>query len=153
MEFDLFMKSVINSITIINNDIEKLHSHKMNNNCQVLNHLRREVKILENKIDLFRQCDDLNNTNSQPKIYANQMQPPQERIFTLEELSQYNGRNGNPAYVAVNGVVYDVSNVPAWAFPTHFGLSAGNDLTTEFELCHGSAIVLERLPVVGILLQ
>ena len=25
--------------------------------------------------------------------------------FTIEELSKYNGRNGNPAYVAIDGIV------------------------------------------------
>jgi Predicted heme/steroid binding protein len=29
--------------------------------------------------------------------------------FTLEELKQYNGENGQPAYVAIDGIVYDVS--------------------------------------------
>lgn len=32
--------------------------------------------------------------------------------FTLEELKKYNGKNGNPAYIAVNGKVYDVTNNP-----------------------------------------
>ena len=77
---------------------------------------------------------------------------PSERVFTLEELAQYNGKNGNPAYVAVNGIVYDVTDVPAWEFLEHFGVSAGNDLTTEFELCHGSPLILESLPVMGTLL-
>lgn len=29
--------------------------------------------------------------------------------FTREELAQYDGKNGNPAYVAYKGKVYDVS--------------------------------------------
>ncbi len=36
------------------------------------------------------------------------------KTFTLEELKQFNGQNGQPAYVAVDGVVYDVSNVGPW---------------------------------------
>ena len=36
-----------------------------------------------------------------------------EKIFTKNELAQYNGQNGQPAYVAVQGVVYDVSGKAA----------------------------------------
>ncbi|MCT6807216.1 MAG: steroid-binding protein, partial [Bombilactobacillus sp.] len=28
--------------------------------------------------------------------------------FTKESLAKYDGKNGNPAYVAINGDVYDV---------------------------------------------
>jgi hypothetical protein len=37
-----------------------------------------------------------------------------EEAFTLEELATYNGQNGQPAYIAVEGVVYDVSNSSRW---------------------------------------
>ena len=70
--------------------------------------------------------------------------------FTLNELAQYDGSMGKPAYVAVNGIVYDVSNVPAWGGGTHFGLQSGKDLTTEFQNCH-SIEKLQKLPQVGIL--
>lgn len=74
----------------------------------------------------------------------------QARAFTLGELAQYNGSNGKPAYVAVNGIVYDVSNVPPWGGGTHFGLQAGKDLTDEFQNCH-SMEKLQKLPKVGML--
>ena len=32
--------------------------------------------------------------------------------LTLDQLKQYDGKNGNPAYVAVDGVIYDMTNVP-----------------------------------------
>ena len=38
----------------------------------------------------------------------------EEKIFTEKELGKYDGQNGNPAYVAIDGVVYDVTNVSAW---------------------------------------
>lgn len=75
----------------------------------------------------------------------------QTKEFTLSELAQYNGTMGKPSYVAVNGIVYDVSNKTPWAKGTHFGLTAGNDLTAQFESCHGVASVLATLPKVGIL--
>ena len=49
--------------------------------------------------------------------------------LTLDQLKQYDGKNGNPAYVAVDGVIYDVTNVPQWKNGEHNGYSAGNDLT------------------------
>ena len=75
----------------------------------------------------------------------------QTKEFTLSELAQYNGTMGKPAYVAVNGVIYDLSNVPPWKGGTHFGLTAGKDLTTEFGSCHGLESILANLPKVGIL--
>ena len=73
------------------------------------------------------------------------------RTFTLEELSQYNGKDGQPAYVVVDGVVYDVTNVEAWKDGEHkLGLTAGNELTEEItkQSPHGLK-VLEGLPIVG----
>lgn len=74
------------------------------------------------------------------------------RVFTVEELSQYDGKDGNPAYVAVDGVVYDVSDVEAWPDGEHQnGITAGNELSDEIlESPHGKD-VLENVPVVGTL--
>lgn len=72
-----------------------------------------------------------------------------QATFTTEQLSRYTGKNGAPAYVAVNGVVYDVTNNAAWAAATHFGLVAGRDLTQEFASCHAGANILQKLRVVG----
>lgn len=81
-------------------------------------------------------------------------QPEPLTYFTLEQLAQYDGKNGAPAYVAVNGVVYNVSNNRLWAGGNHFwGLSAGRDLSAEFASCHPGAMVLSVLPVVGYLVQ
>ena len=77
------------------------------------------------------------------------------RTFTLEELSQYNGKDGQPAYVAVDGVVYDVTNVEAWKDGEHkLGLTAGNELTEAItnQSPHGLK-VLEGLPIVGELVE
>ena len=49
--------------------------------------------------------------------------------LTLEQLAKYNGKDGQPAYIAVDGVIYDVSNHPAWKNGGHNGYGAGNDLT------------------------
>ncbi len=52
--------------------------------------------------------------------------------FTLDELARYDGKNGQPAYVAYQGTVYDVSESPMWAEGEHEGMHfAGHDLTEE----------------------
>ena len=70
--------------------------------------------------------------------------------LTLDQLKQYDGKNGNPAYVAVDGVIYDVTNVPQWKNGEHNGYSAGNDLTDiiKNKSPHGVK-QLKGIPVVG----
>lgn len=71
--------------------------------------------------------------------------------FTLQELSYYDGSEGRPAYVAVNGKVYDVSLEAVWGGASHFGLKAGKDLTKEFGDCHKNTNILNNLKVVGVI--
>lgn len=75
------------------------------------------------------------------------------KTFTLDELAQYDGKNGNDAYVAVAGIVYDVTNADKWQNGNHYGVQAGTDLTTAINRSpHGSS-VLEGLPIVGTLVE
>lgn len=72
--------------------------------------------------------------------------------FTLEELKKYNGKNGNPAYIAVNGKVYDVTNNSHWKNGEHHGYEAGNDLTEPLynKSPHGDK-VLSKIKQVGVI--
>ncbi|BCJ97830.1 cytochrome b5 domain-containing protein [Anaerocolumna chitinilytica] len=92
-----------------------------------------------------------NNENNEMPEGEEELPVDVQRVFTVAELSEFDGSNGKPAYVAVNGTVYDVSDKAAWAGGTHFaGLRAGNDLSGQFASCHrGMAAMLEQLPVVG----
>jgi len=54
--------------------------------------------------------------------------------FTLEELAEFDGRDGRPAYVVFEGVVYDVTESAMWDDGDHEGMhQAGADLTAEHE--------------------
>lgn len=73
-----------------------------------------------------------------------------ETVFTLEELAQFDGTDGKPAYIAVNGVVYDVTNVPQWRGGKHNGFTAGEDLTEEIlNISPHGVSKLNGVPVVG----
>jgi len=70
------------------------------------------------------------------------------KVFTAETLKQYNGLNGQSAYIAVDGIVYDVSSL--FINGQHYGCSAGQDVTDEFnsERRHNDNM-LEGYAVVG----
>jgi predicted heme/steroid binding protein len=70
----------------------------------------------------------------------------QLRIFTQQELAQHDGRNGTPGYIAINGIVYDVTNVQLLKDGRHHGVTPGNDVSDLF--VHNQAI-LNRLQIVG----
>jgi predicted heme/steroid binding protein len=72
-----------------------------------------------------------------------------QKTFTIQELSKYNGKNGNPAYIAVNGVVYDVTNIPQWKNGVHNGYTAGNDLTKQIKSSPHGESKLANAQVVG----
>ncbi|CAH2213928.1 cytochrome b5 domain-containing protein [Tepidibacter aestuarii] len=100
-------------------------------------------KLLKNEINKLK---NLTNNRDGKKVNTDN-----QRKFTVEELSEYDGSNGKPAYVAVNGIVYDLSNEITWGGGTHFGLYSGKDLTNEFMKCHGKEEILNNLPKVGVL--
>ncbi|WP_305042930.1 cytochrome b5 domain-containing protein [Geoalkalibacter sp.] len=70
--------------------------------------------------------------------------------MTLEELANFDGRDGRKAYVAVNGKIYDVTASPLWPQGDHQGShQAGGDLTAELAMAPHVRAVVERFPVVG----
>ena len=79
-----------------------------------------------------------------------EMETSTDRVFTLEELSKFDGQNGNPAYVAVDGIVYDLTDSKAWRNGKHNGFTAGKDLTEEIKNVSPHGVKnLEGIPVVG----
>lgn len=72
--------------------------------------------------------------------------------FTLEELKQYDGREGRPAYIAYKGKVYDVTDSYLWIEGDHQGQHvAGKDLSEEIPFAPHGEETLERVKQIGIL--
>jgi predicted heme/steroid binding protein len=70
--------------------------------------------------------------------------------MTTSELAKNDGRDGRPAYVAVNGTIYDVTASPLWSGGNHQDAHhAGHDLTEELKSAPHVRAVVERFPVVG----
>jgi predicted heme/steroid binding protein len=92
-------------------------------------------------VAIVSQAAEMNNVTKTPKL----------KEFTLEELAKYNGKDVKTAYVAYQGIVYDVSNSDLWKNGDHKGHHAGKDLTEEIsKAAHGPG-VLTGFPVVGTL--
>jgi predicted heme/steroid binding protein/uncharacterized membrane protein len=72
--------------------------------------------------------------------------------FSSDELAQFNGENGAPAYVAYQDNVYDVSDSKLWRNGMHMRRHhAGKDLTTDIQAAPHEPDMLERYPKVGTL--
>jgi predicted heme/steroid binding protein len=71
-------------------------------------------------------------------------------FMTKSELARHDGRDGRPAYVAVNDAIYDVTASPLWTGGDHQGShQAGADLTEALKNAPHVRAVVERFPVVG----
>ena len=78
-----------------------------------------------------------------------------DQTFNLEELAQYDGLEGRKAYIAVDGVVYDVTEIPQWKDGIHQGrFQAGKDYSEAIrsESPHGLSM-LSRATKVGVLVD
>jgi len=76
-----------------------------------------------------------------------------EGKFTLEELKQYDGRDGRPAYIAYKGKVYDVTESYLWISGDHQGQhEAGKDLTEEIALAPHGEEMLQKVKLIGVLI-
>lgn len=139
LDSKIIIHLINNNLNDINNIIDCLYT--TTNSCvknKLLNRLRKNISNLSMLVQGLQNSENTNNT-----------QLDTMRTFTEAELSMYNGKDGNPAYVAVNGIVYDVTNNAAWGGATHFGLAAGTDVTSQFASCHAGQPILSKLKVVG----
>ncbi len=73
------------------------------------------------------------------------------RKFTITELSQFDGKDGKPAYVGNKGKVYDVTESSQWIDGEYLGSMAGQNLTDEMDVAPHSEEVIERMKAVGVI--
>jgi len=71
------------------------------------------------------------------------------RVFTREELAEFDGQEGRPAYVAYAGKVYDVTNSGHVSDGAHYQHEMGADLTDDIEDAPHEPDVLDAFPIVG----
>ena len=77
----------------------------------------------------------------------------EQRKFTAEELKQYDGKEGRPAYIAYKGKVYDVTDNYMWLDGDHQGEhAAGKDLTEAMANAPHGEENLERVKLIGLLI-
>lgn len=81
-------------------------------------------------------------------------EPAEDLVLTREELAEFDGRDGRPAYVAVDGIIYDMTESRHWSGGSHQGYQAGQELTDAIEnqSPHGVGH-LDRVPRVGVLAE
>lgn len=78
----------------------------------------------------------------------------EQKRFTIFDLKKFDGKEGRPAYVALKGKVYDVSDSPLWKEGKHPGAhTAGLDLTLSILNAPHSEEALMKFEVVGELVQ
>ena len=76
------------------------------------------------------------------------------RTFTIEEVQQADGKDGRPAYIIIEGSVYDVGDCKEWCCGKHYGISSGKDLTNFYKSCHkNEEYILKRLRLIGTLVE
>lgn len=73
--------------------------------------------------------------------------------MTMEELSKYNGKNGEKSYVAIDGIIYDTTNAKGWKDGVHTKsggkVMAGTDASMQIEKSPHKKEVLKDLKKVG----
>lgn len=72
-----------------------------------------------------------------------------DKQMTLDELKKFDGKEGRPAYVAIDGIIYDVTDVGPWQGGEHHGNVAGQDLSEVINHAPHKHSVLAKLNEVG----
>src|SRR5690554_2051459 len=106
----------------INYDINLLYAIPSDSTRNlILNHLRDKIFMLEYAI----KTNGLTRDPRQQPLPMQLVSPEDDITFTLQDLSRFDGKNGNSAYIAIDGIVYDVTDNATWAAASDFGLTAG----------------------------
>ena len=74
---------------------------------------------------------------------------PEQRIFSRAQLALRNGQDKPEVWVALNGIIYDVSKSRLWNKGKHYEHWAGQDLTDELPDAPHNEKVFDKFKVVG----
>lgn len=78
---------------------------------------------------------------------------PGKKDMAADELASYDGKDGHPAYFALDGRIYDATESPLWKEGNHVGRhQAGFDLSDALKQAPHGKEKLGSMPVVGTLL-
>jgi predicted heme/steroid binding protein len=78
---------------------------------------------------------------------------PGKKDMAADELASYDGKDGHPAYFALEGRIYDATESPLWKGGSHVGRhQAGFDLSDALKQAPHGKEKLGSVPVVGTLL-
>jgi predicted heme/steroid binding protein len=109
---------------------------------------------LQQKQELQQQLEQERLLQEEQQELNRRIVPEKSLKLTKEQLVYYDGSEGRPAYAAVNGIIYNMTDIIEWAGGTHFGLYAGRDLSNAFMKCHNAMIeILANIPQVGVLVS
>jgi predicted heme/steroid binding protein len=73
--------------------------------------------------------------------------------YTKNQLALRNGQDKPQVWVALNGLIYDVSHSRLWKNGKHYEHWAGQDLTDELKDAPHTDKVFDRFPVIGRLVE
>ena len=82
-------------------------------------------------------------------LSAAQQQQADARTITMAEVEANDGLEGRPAWIAVNGIVFDVSESAGWEDGEHRGVRAGTDGTDLFVSSPHGYDFMARTPILG----
>jgi predicted heme/steroid binding protein len=140
-------------ITEIRDDIKRIETKS---NGSIVERMNDKINILEKIMSVFVMKNNAEDPMDIPVINQEDTEDTEEtqtvipdRYITDVELAENNGMDGKPTYVAVDGIVYDVSNNTLWTQGLHFGNRSGRDLSVEYSACHAGRPRLDKLPIVG----
>ena len=72
-------------------------------------------------------------------------------LFTKQQLALRNGQDKPEIWVAVDGIIYDVTRSRLWSKGKHYEHWAGQDLTDELKDAPHTRKVFEKFSVIGLL--
>jgi predicted heme/steroid binding protein len=74
---------------------------------------------------------------------------PEQQLFSRAQLALRNGQDKPEVWVALRGVIYDVSKSRLWNKGKHYEHWAGQDLTDELPDAPHNEKVFDKFKVVG----